>query len=910
MSVEVLRLSSRIFRDSASERNPLMKVAPPGSGISQAGGAHAGDLFTDRDVESTAFKAALATFRRLLDADQHAGVARRNVLMFHGVGGIGKTALSVRLEAWTKHAFPSDASWGPPPSTKIAAMARIDLHGSAGQMDLAAALIALRAGVARIRGRWPVFDLAFAAYWSAVRPGEPLPTFQGRDELGSAVAETIGDVLGDLGSLADLTGVGTGTGIGIRAIRKLIGEIRRRRDLRLALDAFEGFENFLMRCADEPSPTNPHFMLVCEIAGTLSWELSRLTPCPLVVVFLDTTERLTLDTRRISEGYVNALVYQMPNVLFVMSGRNKLDWYEETRSDLPYRGSWTWPGLPPSAQEEPRQHLIGNLSPHDARTMIARGRDQLDLPISDQVIEELVVASAGLPQYLELARQVAISIASAGDRRQVTAADVTGSLGSLVKRVLDDIPADEQRAIRAAALFRAFGIDLMAAAADVDYGCAERAARRPMIECYVGESFPYRMHDAIRDAIRRSDHEVTGGWSERDWQFAASRAVAAAHRLHDDAKAREANRDVLDAIGVAIGLVCDQETMLEPSPSSAYVDWLTRAIVYGPSIQGLRPRIPTTSKTEYGRHVLDFITAKSIDTPIEDRIRLLRAIFNSDHPLRLPAGRHLGYTLKLQHRWDDALTVFDEVVRLEPTAINIGQRPQVLSLARRFIEARDAADGTSTSTLIRRVAEYAHGRPERYFDEIPAKITKLRKQGRQREVLEEKGDLLMRRVFYQEATTLDAAEINAYFEEAELAGHIAATRKALLATILQREAEPAELAVALERLKSLDQASEAAGVVGFHYAIAETCDALINGPDNRLQKLRQEIEEVDFRSRSWIPIECFLDLAGLPLTPTPTQWLEPYDLVLERWRGHLNRYLTRQGATPIGQWRSPDPKPS
>jgi hypothetical protein len=37
---------------------------------------------------------------------------------------------------------------GPPPATNVNATARIDLHGSAGQMDVLAALLALRAGVA------------------------------------------------------------------------------------------------------------------------------------------------------------------------------------------------------------------------------------------------------------------------------------------------------------------------------------------------------------------------------------------------------------------------------------------------------------------------------------------------------------------------------------------------------------------------------------------------------------------------------------------------------------------------------------------------------------------------------------------------------------------------------------------
>lgn len=875
-----------------------MRVVPPGSGVGPDPLPHRDDLFTNRDNESRSFGVALADFRRLLDKEGDAGTARCNVLMFYGVGGVGKTALSTRLEAWVQGGLLLDDPWGPSPSSNVAATIRIDLHGSAGQVDLGAALVALRSGVSRIRRRWPVFDLAFAAYWSAVRPGEPLPSFQGRDELANAVLETIHDALGDLGSLADLTGAVTGSGLAIRAIRRLVHHLRRRRDIRLALDAFDGFESFLLRCADEPNPVNPDFTLVCEIAGILSWELARMRPCPLVVVFIDAAERLVLDARRLSETYVNMLIYQMPNVFFFVTGRDRLDWYDSTRIDLPYRGPWIWPGLSFSTSEKSQQYLVSGLSPHDARTMVIRGREQLNLPVSDEVIDELVVASGGLPQYLELARQVAISVKSAGDRRQVTSSDVTGSLGSLVRRVLDDVPADEQRAIRAAALFRTFNLDLMAAAAEVDYGCAERAVRRPMIDYIAGQRLPYRMHDAIRDAIRNAGPDGPGGWSERDWQLAASRAAKAARCLHDEAKARESNVDVLDAIGVAIRLACDQSIALEPSPSPTYEDWLARAIVFGPSVQGLRSRIPAESKTEYGRAVLDFISGKSIDVPINDRVRLLRKVFDSNHPLRLPAGRHLGYTLKVQHRWDEALAVFDEVVRLAPTTLNRRQRPQVLGLARRFADAREASKELPGWSYIERAAEYAHGRPRRYWDEIPAKLARLREAGRQREYLEDMGDLLVRRTFFL-GEAVEASEIDAYLEEADYVGHVVAIRSALLAKILHRGVEAAELATQLDRLKSLDQSSSPTGAVGFRYAFGEACDSFLSGSHGRLVRLREEIGEVDFRTRSWIPVECFLDLAGLPLAPTPTQWLEPYNVVLERWHSHLNRYLTSHGGRSL-----------
>lgn len=869
-----------------------MKVSPLGSGAAALASV---SLFADREAEAQAFANSLVAFRSVLDGDGETPVGRQNILAFYGVGGIGKTTLSSRLETWVSGRLSDTDRWGPTPTIPVATTARVDLHGSAGQIDLAATLVALRAGVAGIRRRWPVFDLAFAAYWSAVRPGEALPNFPGHAEVGAAVAETISDVLSDIGGLADLTGVGTGTGLGLRAVRKVVSVVRQRIDIRRALGAFDGFDDFLLRCAEEPSPSNAASTLVAEIAGILAWELSTMSPTPLVVVFVDTTERLALDARRVGEGYLNDLVYRMPNVLFVMTGRNRLGWDDSSRSDLPYPGSWYWPGLSLSAQDEPRQHLVGALTNHDARQVIQRARAQFELPISDAVVDELVASSAGLPQYLELARQVAISIKAANDGRQITKADVTGSLGSLVHRVLDDMPQDEQRAIRAAALFRAFDAQLIAAAAQVDHGCVERALRRPVVEAHSSVRFPFRLHDAVREAIRHGKNQGFDEWNEQDWAAASTRAAAVLQELHASAKRSNATRETLDAVGAAINLVCDQPTALGPAPSAAYADWLTQAIVFSPSIQGLKSRVTATSVTEYGAFVLDFIRAKSVETPFDQRLSLLRGVFDSDHPLRLPAGRHLGYTLKLLHQWSDAIAVFREVVAIAPTELNLGQEPLVLNMSRRFADARNAAEGQPIAGSIRRVQEYTYGLPQRYFDEIPATMLRLRDQGRQRELLEEESDLVIRRALLR-GNEVTADELSSLEEKASQAGHLVAMRGSLTATVLDRRCGIEEIASALPLLKVLETRSSATGAIGFRYALAEICDSVIaSDTDARLATLGEEIGELAFRTRAWIPVECLMDWLGVPLSPMPTQWLDSYEVVRERWVKHFESYLSWHG---------------
>lgn len=77
------------------------------------------------------------------------------------------------------------------------------------------------------------------------------------------------------------------------------------------------------------------------------------------------------------------------------------------------------------------------------------------------------------------------------------------------------------------------------------------------------------------------------------------------------------------------------------------------------------------------------------------------------------------------------------------------------------------------------------------------------------------------------------------------------------------------------------------------YALAEFCDAQLAGAHDRLVDLHEELCNIEFRTRSWIPVECFLESVGLPLPPMPTQWLEPYKVVAQRWAAHLDSYLAR-----------------
>jgi len=851
-------------------------------------GSSEGDLFTDRKLESTALKHSLAAHRKNIDGTLDSSA--RNVLVFYGVGGVGKTTLSERLDAWIDGRLSLDDGWGFQPDTHVDASVRIDLHGSGGQFDVLAAVLAIRHGVGGLKKSWPAFDLAFAAYWSAAHPGEDLPEFRHRgSEFSDTIAETIGNVVSDIGVLD------TAIGVGVRSIRALVAEVSRRSLRRLAFESIENYVDLLERCAELPAKSEPHLDLLVELVELIDVDLERWPTGqrPMLVIFVDTIERLVADPRRSGEAILNKIVYLLPSALFVMTGRNMLDWHEARRHELKHSGPRVWPLLVPGSDVEPRQHLLGKLSPSDARELILRRRKHFDLPISDAVVEELVTSSGGLPQYLDLACTVALKVKENGGTA-VSAEDITGSLGELVMRVLEDVPADEQRAIRAAALFPFFDVPLIASAAGVDHGTAERAVLRPMIDHREGASLPYRMHDEIRNAIRSSDHRISGGWAAGDWKAAASRALGEIRRRHDNALEREDSVGCLTELGVAIGIVCRENADIGPSSEAdEYADWLTRAIVLGPTVSGLYAYVPTSSETAYGATVIEYIRAKTYADPPEVRQATFRRVFESPHPLAQPAGRSLAYSLRNDAQFDQSVAVFDELVARDPGEVHTYQRSFTLVLARRFRDALDLVDSVSEPRLVRLNAHIAasHGLPAEILRLKPAIVEKHRVDRNRREYLEEKGELL--RLTALVTGDLDENELATFAAEADAVGHPIAIQDALCAQILMRPFA-SDVHHTLDRLATIDLAANEDGS-GFRSSLALAAIAFASDDRDTLERLSQRSAVAHKpRERQWIPVECLLDSLGLPLsTRTETQWLEPYELVRARWRGVFDRLRDR-----------------
>ena len=126
-------------------------------------------VFTNRVSEFSAFSASVDALSESARAPESMvedlTAPRRNVLVYYGMGGIGKTSLCHELQ----RRFSGE---GAPRDVPRAAL-RLDFSESA-TLDIETLVLRLRAAMSSLAPRWPAFDLALADYWERAHPGEAL----------------------------------------------------------------------------------------------------------------------------------------------------------------------------------------------------------------------------------------------------------------------------------------------------------------------------------------------------------------------------------------------------------------------------------------------------------------------------------------------------------------------------------------------------------------------------------------------------------------------------------------------------------------------------------------------------------------------------------------------------------------
>ncbi|MFD9396151.1 hypothetical protein ACFWBB_37040 [Streptomyces sp. NPDC060000] len=472
----------------------------------------ADEAFTNRASQWETVAAALTEHIQRISAPgfdaEDLEAPRNHVLVFHGVGGIGKTTLSRMLEAALTDAGRRPSQWGEPgwPADRILPV-RIDLARSAGT-DFEQIVLTIRAALTRIGRPLPAFDLALRRYWEANHPGEPLEEYLRRGGLGSrfgqALPQQMQSALADVAQALMLPGT-IGSAVG-QVTGALIGALRERRQTVRALAGCARLADLL--------EAEPDLDALSFYPHLLAWELARLPEGKRVVpvVLLDTFEDIGDRTRRDLERLIQRTVWLLPNAFWIVTGRSRLQWADPAlQGQLDYTGPAAWPGLVHTAVPA-------------ARTSTGAGTARQVL-IGEPIRQVITARSHGLPLYLDLSVARFLELSRSG--RTPQPGNFDHDFPALVARTLTDLTPDERHVLRSVSLLDAFDVPLATQAAGLTHeGPALRLTERPFVRDDPFGLWPFNLHGLIRSAVRNADDTTDDRWTDHDWQQAAQRALA------------------------------------------------------------------------------------------------------------------------------------------------------------------------------------------------------------------------------------------------------------------------------------------------------------------------------------------------------------------------------------------------
>jgi Tfp pilus assembly protein PilF len=369
------------------------------------------DVFTDREELIAAFDQNLA----------HKQPQDNRVLVFYGDGGIGKTTLLQKLEQLHRQRCPQ------------ALMGHLDLAGAdTTPPDLL--LYRLRRLFPTIP--FPSFSLALAEYGRRFHPEQVYGS--DRKELLQGAGPYADVLAGGLEALGQLSGVGLAV-IAMKAAAKAQGQIsewvQRRAEPWLQRSQIYSEEQLL---AQLPLQWARDFRQALSSQLDQGWDDAITYSGPPPLVALDTYETLWHSgmgrsgrRREPRERWLVNLVSELPEVLWVIGGRDRLSWEEC------YDQGW---------REACEQHLVGQLSDEDARGFLAkRGIKE------PTIVEKILRQAAGVPFYLELETQLYDKTPAAERTPEVFG----GSQQELIDRLLTHLDASERSTLK---LLAAFGI--------------------------------------------------------------------------------------------------------------------------------------------------------------------------------------------------------------------------------------------------------------------------------------------------------------------------------------------------------------------------------------------------------------------------------------------------------------------
>ncbi|MFF7472511.1 ATP/GTP-binding protein [Streptomyces sp. NPDC008092] len=866
----------------------------------------ADEAFTNRQAQWRAVAAGIAEHvRHVIRADldvEDLEAPRRNVLVFHGVGGIGKSTLSRKIEASLTSSEYRPVQWESPSHPEERTLpVRIDLRRAAG-MDFERVILTVRLAVAALGRPMPAFDLALRRYWEHNHPGEPIEDYLRRGGLlsrfsaAAALPQQMQSALSDVAQALLLPGtVGSALGHGAGA---LIKALRERRQSVRALAGCSRLADLLEAEPDlEALSFYPHL---------LAWDLAQLPArrSAVPVILLDTFEDTGDRTHRDFERLLQRIVWLMPNAFFVVTGRNRLQWAETSlEGQLDWVGPNAWPGLVSGeaaytqSDVSGRQILIGDFSPEDCEDYLTRRLSRDGQPLIDEPVRRIIAErSHGLPLYLDLSIMRYLELRRGGRQPQVT--DFDHGFPALITRTLSDLTAEERHVLRSVSLLSAFSVPLATKVAGMDHDApALRLIERPFVRESPSGAWPFHIHDLIRSAIRNTEDGADDRWSQQDWQRAAHRAF---HALEAEWR-QDTRRDRTVLLG------CLQQGLVLARDFGLDLDWLGDAsFQYVADSVGEPLVLPAASDT----------SPDGPQTAANALVEALSAITRRQHEHRGRTARRLSAVLA-------SGLLPDELVELVTYYLAKAQRDLGLTdESRRGMQRVASAGGRLASAAGRGLAHLS-----RLSGDFPAAMDaagRLGWEGRHQRVLGDvwwvQGDMDRAAAAYRAARS-EAEQNGAVGETAMSQAHLAFAvaftdpvqaddeldlADRLLSPLSLRSTELTARIASLVRDAGYaadvpDRATVLFAEIGvsgvsyaaaklqlalcFHHAVLDAHDELAAG----IALLRELTHSGDYAY--YVEIAHFM--AGLPLPPgsARARWIEGEPRTRERWR---NVVMTRR----------------
>lgn len=843
------------------------------------------DIFVDRVPESVAMHDSLVQHRQRMDTDGVESQTLRNALVFYGEGGVGKSELSSNLESWIRKEPVTSHHWGPSPATHIDAIVRWDFHGSNGTVAPVTLLAAVRQQLEGVTDSWMAFDLAFRNYYEARLPGQPL-YIRSPSEKTTTFEDVATGLLSDGFTAADFVLAGGGAGAVVTSARLSINAFKQlafRKARKGVLRDYDGLSNLIERAAVIGSPREES-----KIAGQLAFQITRKidqmppTERPLVVVFVDALEHLQQKGRNgRAEALINRLVARLPYFLFVVTGRNSLAWHDGHQAELAMSGAGAWPLLSrdDGVHEEPRQHAIGNLSTTDAETYLRLSFEHVGVRVEVGLIEKLARATDGWPVHMDAL--LAAAAERGRDGRELTAQDLTGNFTAIVDQLLEDLPRPVSDAFRAACLLPYFDAAFAAAAAQVKQGDVEHLLRRSLHRANDNSTYKYRIHDELRAVVRKTGSEAKGGWSEQDWIRHAHLAQREAERRFEAALR---DRDDMGAIhALALGLNV-------ATANGIWDAWLVNAVRRSPTIRGLAALISEQAPDDAPQELVDMLTFLNCRAEALASAEVPAALLDvaaRRNSVSDSAALWIAYDLRNRGLTDPALAYLDDLLTFGPrTSLYRMQITTTLRIARRYQDALSSmADLTERQCAVQHASiKRSHGHVDGLSDLM---LSRIDRASSRRFQVELSGTWV---TAAQYETGITEPQIQAVYQAALLVGDSSTQAICLteLAALRMFDDELFEKTINEIQALAVQRFQPYSGL-----ARSLALKAWVTGRDDLARRAYDVVASAPNRSSSWIPTEILLEASDRPAPSVPTQWLEPYDNLRDRWLDVFSAVVAR-----------------